>query len=251
MKIIVSKLIVYAIHKETGVAGYHSIDSIDSNDYMIKKISGTQQRKMLNEGIPIPEWFSFPEVIDELTREFAMLNDKGLCLYFVGLSGCGKTTIVNALMTRLKEKSLPMKITYLDGDIVRTHLSKGLGFNKKDRSINTRRIGYVASEVVKHGGLCMVANIAPYQADRDFNKDIISSQGEYFQIWVNTSLEICEERDCKGLYKMAREGKIKEFTGISDPFEEPTDSDMIIDGSMDLDYLVDMIIEELEKRELL
>ena len=154
-------------------------------------------------------------------------------------------------MTRLKEKSLPMKMTYLDGDIVKTHLSKGLGFNKTDRSINIRRIGYVASEVVKHGGLCMVANIAPYQADRDFNKDMISNQGDYFQIWVNTSLEVCEERDCKGLYKMAREGIIKEFTGISDPFEEPTDSDMIIDGSMDLDYLVDKILKELEDRKLL
>ena len=251
MELVVSKLIVYAIHKKTGVAGYHSIDSIDSNDYIIKKISGTQQRQMLNEGIPIPQWFSFPEVIDELTKEFAVKNKKGLCLYFVGLSGCGKTTIANALMTRLKEKSLPMKMTYLDGDIVRTHLSKGLGFNKTDRSINIRRIGYVASEVVKHGGLCMVANIAPYQADRDFNKDMISNQGDYFQIWVNTSLEICEERDCKGLYKMAREGKIKEFTGISDPFEEPTDSDMIIDGSMDLDYLVNMILKELEDKKLL
>ena len=97
----------------------------------------------------------------------------------------------------------------------------------------------------------MVANIAPYQADRDFNKDMISNQGDYFQIWVNTSLEVCEERDCKGLYKMAREGIIKEFTGISDPFEEPTDSDMIIDGSMDLDYLVDKILKELEDRKLL
>lgn len=251
MEIIVSKLIVYAINKKTKVAGYHAIDSINEDDYEIKKISGTQQRKMLNDGIPIPEWFSFPEVIDELTKEFKVKNKKGLCLYFVGLSGCGKTTIANALMTRLKEKSLSMKMTYLDGDIVRTHLSKGLGFNKTDRSINIRRIGYVASEVVKHGGLCMVANIAPYQSDRDFNKNMISNQGDYFQIWVNTPLEVCEERDCKGLYRMAREGKIKEFTGISDPFEEPFDSDMIIDGSMNLDYLVDTIIKELEDRDLL
>ena len=127
------------------------------------------------------------------------------------------------------EEDPSREITILDGDIVRHNLSKGLGFSKEDRSINVRRIGYVASEIVKHNGIVMCANIAPYQADREYNKNLIESLGgKYVEIWVDTPLEVCEERDVKGLYKLAREGKIKEFTGISDPFEEPVNANFRI-----------------------
>ena len=106
-----------------------------------------------------------------------------------------------------------------------------------------KRIGYLASEIVKHGGICIVANIAPYTEDRLYNKNLISQFGKYVQVYVNTSLEICEERDCKGLYQMARNGQIKNFTGISDPFEEPSESDLILDGDNDLNHNVDLVIK--------
>lgn len=244
IKVIVSKLIVYAINKETNKGIYLPIDKIDKDEYEIKQISGTQQREMLNNGDKIPEWFSFPKVIDELKKEFKPLYERGLCIYLVGLSGSGKTTLANALIGKLKEK-LRKKITYLDGDIVRTHLSKGLGFNRNDRSTNVRRIGYVASQVVRHDGVCVVANIAPYQDDREFNRNIIENEGNYFQIWVNTPLDKCEKRDAKGLYKLARQGKIKEFTGISDPFETPSESELIVDGDEKLNKLVDIIFKQL------
>ena len=145
---------------------------------------------------------------------------EGLCIYFVGLSGSGKSTIANYLINKIYELS-SSRITYLDGDIVRRHLSKGLGFSKEDRSMNVRRIGYVCSEVVKHGGIVIAANIAPYEDDRDYNRKIISEYGNYVEVYVNTHLDNCISRDVKGLYKLAIEGKIKQFTGISDPFEEP------------------------------
>lgn len=133
------------------------------------------------------------------------------------------------LKAKLEEIYPHRQVTLLDADIIRTHLSKGLGFTKEDRSLNVRRIGYVASEIVKHGGLVVVANIAPYIEDRIYNRDLISQFGDYIQIFVNTPLEECERRDVKGLYKSARAGSIKQFTGISDPFEEPTESEIMLD----------------------
>ena len=211
---IVSKMIVYNVTKKI----YQPMDEIDENDETLF-LSGTEVRRRIRQNEEIPDWFSFPEIVELLRKSN---KKKGICYYFVGLSGSGKTTYANILKTKLLEKDHSLTITILDGDIVRQNLSKGLGFSKEDRSTNVRRIGYVASEIVKHGGVVICANIAPYEDDRKFNKELIESTGsEYKEIWVNTSLEVCERRDVKGLYKLAREGKIEKFTGISDPFEEP------------------------------
>jgi sulfate adenylyltransferase len=245
-----SQMIVYCLNKETNEGRYCTVNDKKENE-MVMNISGTQQRELLNNGGEIPEWFSYPEVVKILREEFPLLNQRGLCIYLVGLSGSGKTTLAQALIQKFKELLPTRKVTYLDGDIVRTHLSKGLGFSKEDRSTNIRRIGYVSSEVVKHNGLCLVANIAPFIEDRKYNKNLISKNGNYFQIWVNTTLEECEKRDVKGLYKLAREGKIKQFTGISDPFEEPNESDLIIDGNQDINNLIDLIISNLKEKKYL
>ena len=146
-------------------------------------------------------------------------------------------------MIKIKEKFPGKEVTILDGDIVRQNLSKGLGFTKEDRSINVRRIGYVASEIVKHGGIVICANIAPYNEDRLYNREIISKYGEYKEIWMNTDLDLCEERDVKGLYKLAREGKMKQFTGISDPFETPTNADIIINNNIEN---IEMIFDNMK-----
>ena len=168
IQVITSKLIAYALPKgeKNEMKGvYKPIDEIDETKYDVMKISGTQQRKMLQDGEDIPQWFSFPAVIDELSNTFN--KDKGFCLYFVGLSGSGKSTIANFLMSKLRER-IYKQITYLDGDIVRLHLSKGLGFTPEDRSLNVRRIGFVAAEVVKHNGIAVTANIAPFEEDRKY-----------------------------------------------------------------------------------
>ena len=193
----------------------------------MQTISGTKFRAMLESGSNIPSWYSYPEVIKTLQQFYQ--RPRGVCYYFVGLSGSGKSTMAEILKAKLEEIYPHRQVTLLDADIIRTHLSKGLGFTKEDRSLNVRRIGYVASEIVKHGGLVVVANIAPYREDRIYNRDLISQFGDYIQIFVNTPLEECERRDVKGLYKAARAGSIKQFTGISDPFEEPTESEIMLD----------------------
>ena len=208
-------------------------------------ISGTQQRAMLTKNLPVPEWFTFPKVYEILKKEYAALSKQGLCLYFVGLSGSGKSTLACAIIDKLRELIPERKITLLDADMIRLHLSKGLGFSKEDRSSNVRRIGYVASEIVKHGGICVVANIAPYVDDRKFNRNLISQYGNYTEIYVNTTLDVCEHRDCKGLYKLARAGKIKQFTGIDDPFEEPKNAELILNGNDIIDDNIDIIIKKI------
>ena len=249
IEIITSKFIVYAIHKETGEGIYKSIDQIDNNKYDVQMISGTKQREMLNNNEKIPDWFTFPEIRTELEKSYVPKNKKGLCLYLYGLSGSGKTTIANYLITKMKEIQY-RNITYLDGDVVRNHLSKGLTFSKEDRSTNVRRIGYVSMEVVKHGGISIVANIAPYEDDRQYNKNLISQYGHYVEIFVDTSLETCENRDVKGLYKLAREGKIKQFTGISDPFEIGN-SDIVIKENNTIKENIELIIEYLKTNNLI
>ena len=216
IQILASEEVVYCEdtdeYKEISQASNHSI----------KNISGTQFRSMLETNTQVPSWYSYSGVIDTL-QEFYQ-RPKGTCYYFVGLSGSGKSTLAEILKAHLEEKYPHRPVTLLDADIIRTHLSKGLGFTKEDRSLNVRRIGYVASEIVKHGGLVIVANIAPYEEDRAFNKKMISQWGDYVQIYVNTPIEECEKRDVKGLYKAARAGTLTQFTGISDPFDVPTDS---------------------------
>ena len=252
INVITSKLIVYALHKKekNEMKGkYLSIDDVDTKNYNVKKISGTQQRDMLAKGEEIPLWFSFPAVIKILKETFKGNKEKGFCLYFVGLSGCGKSTIANFTIAKLQELT-NKTITYLDGDIVRLHLSQGLGFTNEDRSINIRRIGFVASEVVKHGGVAVAANIAPFENDRQFNRDVIDANGEYIEIFVNSSISTCEERDVKGLYKLARDGIIKEFTGITSPFEFPRKCELILDGAEEIEKNVTNIINYLKEKQL-
>mgnify|MGYP000058924048 FL=1 len=253
IEVITSKLIVYALpkgEKDEMKGKYLPIDEVDDKKYDVKTISGTQQRNMLAKGEPIPTWFSFPKVIKILESTFKGTQQKGFCLYFVGLSGSGKSTIANFIISKLQELT-NRTITYLDGDIVRLHLSQGLGFSEKDRSINIQRIGYVASEVVKHGGVAIAANIAPFEKDRIVNRDIINANGEYIEVFVKTSLDTCEQRDVKGLYKLARKGVIKEFTGISSPFDEPKNCELTLNGGADMEESINRIIDYLKSKELI
>jgi sulfate adenylyltransferase len=253
IQVITSKLIVYALpkgEKDEMKGKYLAIDGVDDDTMDVKTISGTQQREMLAKGQQIPEWFTFPKVSKILKDTFKGTKQKGFCLYFVGLSGCGKSTIANFTIAKLQELT-NRTITYLDGDIVRLHLSLGLGFSPKDRSINIRRIGFVSSEVVKHGGVAIAANIAPFENDRLANRDLISENGEYIEIFVNSPISTCEKRDVKGLYKLARDGVIKEFTGISSPFELPSKCELILDGLLPLEQNVDNIVKYLRGKELI
>jgi len=232
-------------------SSYKTIDNLDNNeDY--QTISGTELRNILDQGNEIPNWFSYPEVAEELKRSRPALNKRGFTIFFTGLSGSGKSTLANGLLIKLLEEG-NRPVTLLDGDIVRTHLSSELGFSKEHRSLNVQRIGFVASEITKNGGIAICAPIAPYEQDRNINKELISKVGGYVEVYVNTSLEKCEQRDSKGLYKLAREGKIKEFTGISDPYEEPRSPDVLInsDGSKSPEELVDQIFQKLFDMEFL
>ena len=204
---------------------YRPVDTIAPGEATLG-ISGTELRRRLVTGDDIPEWFSYPEVIEELRHRHPPSNRRGFTVFLTGLSGSGKSTIANALQARLLElQSRP--VTLLDGDVVRTNLSKGLGFSKTDRSVNVRRIGYVASEITKHRGVAICAPIAPYREDRHFNRDRIQDHGGYLEVFVNAPLDVCERRDVKGLYAKARAGLIAEFTGVSDPYEAPEHADVV------------------------
>ena len=246
ISVIVSKAIMYV----NELKEYRPADEIEEGQ-TTQHISGTEQRKLLREGKPIPEWFSFPEVVNELKQIYKPNYKKGICFYLIGLSGSGKSMMASVLNDKLRSIYSKKNITVLDGDVIRTHLSKGLGFSREDRSQNIKRIGYVASEIVKHGGIVICSNIAPFEEDRKYNRKLISEYGGYIEIHISTSLNKCEERDCKGLYKMARDGKILDFTGISSPFEEPIDCDIVIESNdtKDLDTNIDKIVSYLEENE--
>ena len=217
----------------------------------ILDISGTELRRRLREGLDIPDWFSFPEVVKELRRTMPPRNKQGFTVFFTGLSGSGKSTIANALMVKLMETG-DRPVTLLDGDIVRKHLSSELGFSKEHRDINIRRIGYVASEITKNGGIAICAPIAPYTATRRAVRELIEGLGAFVEIHVATSLEECERRDRKGLYKLAREGKIKEFTGISDPYEEPQTPELRVETeNTEVDYCAQQVLLKLESMGLI
>ena len=191
-------------------------------------ISGTELRERLNEGRDIPAWFTYPEVVKELRRSYPPRHKQGVTIFFTGLSGSGKSTIANALITKFLETG-GRPVTLLDGDLVRKNLSCELGFSKEHRDINIRRIGYVASEITKNGGIAVCAPIAPYEATRKAVRQMIEPFGGFILVHVATSIEVCEQRDRKGLYAKARAGIVKEFTGISDPYEAPTDAEVVID----------------------
>jgi sulfate adenylyltransferase len=217
------QLMVYAENR----AEYIPIDEKTESDRVLN-ISGTDLRHRLQEGLEIPEWFSFPDVVAELRRTHPPRHKQGFTVFFTGLSGSGKSTIANALMVKLMEMG-GRPVSLLDGDIVRKNLSSELGFSKEHRDLNIRRIGYVASEITKNGGIAICAPIAPYTATRRAVREAILPVGGFVEIHVSTSVEVCEQRDRKGLYALARAGKIKEFTGISDPYEVPENAEMVID----------------------
>ncbi|WP_018938984.1 MULTISPECIES: bifunctional sulfate adenylyltransferase/adenylylsulfate kinase [unclassified Thioalkalivibrio] len=185
-------------------------------------------RRRLREGLEIPEWFSYPEVVQELRRTFPPRHRQGFTVFFTGLSGSGKSTMANALGVKLMELG-GRAVTLLDGDIVRKELSSELGFSKEHRDINVQRIGYVASEITKNGGCAICAPIAPYTDMRRRVRERIEQHGGFLEVHVATPLETCEARDRKGLYAKARAGLIKEFTGIDDPYQEPEHPELRID----------------------
>jgi sulfate adenylyltransferase len=193
----------------------------------VLNISGTELRQRLNEGRDIPTWFTYPEVVQELRRSYPPRHKQGVTIFFTGLSGSGKSTIANVLLTKFLEAG-GRPVTLLDGDLVRKHLSSELGFSKEHRDINIRRIGYVASEITKNGGIAICAPIAPYDAVRKQVRAMIEPLGGFILVHISTPLETCEQRDRKGLYAKARAGIVKEFTGISDPYEEPKDAEVVI-----------------------
>ena len=210
-------------------------------------LSGTDLRDRLATGRDIPEWFTYPEVATELRRTHPPRARQGFTIFFTGLSGSGKSTIANALLVKLLEMG-GRPVTMLDGDLVRKHLSSELGFSKEHRDINIRRIGYVASEITKSGGIAICAPIAPYDATRKAVRAMVEPGGGFVLVHVTTPLEVCEERDRKGLYAKARAGLIPEFTGISDPYEAPADAEMDIDTALlSPDEAANQIILYLER----
>jgi len=193
-------------------------------------ISGTELRRRLNEGREIPSWFTFPDVARELQRSYPPRHKQGFTVFFTGLSGSGKSTIANVLRVKFLEMG-GRPVTLLDGDIVRKHLSSELGFSREHRDINIRRIGFVASEITKNGGIALCAPIAPYDAIRKEVRAMIQPHGGFILVHLSTPLETCEGRDRKGLYAKARAGILQQFTGVSDPYETPADAEVVIDTS--------------------
>jgi len=209
---------------------YSPVDDLEEGTKTLS-ISGTDLRDRLAEGREIPEWFTFPRVADELRQTHPPRSRQGFTVFFTGLSGSGKSTVANVLQVKLLEMG-GRPVTLLDGDIVRRNLSSELGFSKEHRDLNIQRIGYVASEITKNGGIAICAPIAPYDEVRRIVRSMIEPYGGFSLVHVSTPLEVCEQRDRKGLYAKARAGIIKGFTGISDPYEAPTDAEVVIDTSM-------------------
>ncbi len=231
-------------------AQYEPRDEVEPGATILD-ISGTELRRRLAEGLEIPEWFSFPAVVAELRRTRPPRAAQGFTVFFTGFSGSGKSTIANALMVKLMEMG-GRPVTLLDGDVVRKHLSSELGFSKEHRDINIMRIGYVASEITKNGGIAICAPIAPYSATRRAVREMIEQYGAFVEVHVATAIEECERRDRKGLYKLAREGKIKEFTGISDPYEVPADPELRVETeNVDVDNCAHQVILKLESMGLI
>ncbi len=209
------------------------------------QLSGTELRRRLNTGEEIPEWFSFPEVAKILRRAYPPRSQQGFTVFFTGLSASGKSTLAQALMARLQIDT-GRDVTLLDGDVVRTNLSSELGFSKEHRDLNITRIGYVASEITRHGGIALCAPIAPYDRARKDVREKVEARGGFVLVHVSTPLQECERRDPKGLYAKARAGIVKGFTGIDDPYQTPQDAELAIDTTaIEPDEAAGRILEHL------
>ena len=236
------KLMVYVEDTDS----YLPVDEVPEGRRTLD-LSGTELRERLAAGREIPSWFTFPAVADELARSHPPRHWQGFTLLFTGLSGLGKSTIANVLLVKLLEMG-GRPVTLLDGDLVRRNLSSELGFSREHRDINIRRIGYVASEITKNGGIAICAPIAPYDEVRKQVRAMVEPLGGFLVVHVATALEVCEARDRKGLYAKARAGIIKEFTGISDPYEAPDDAEITIDAAeLTAEEAAQKIVLHLEK----
>ncbi len=243
IKMVPFKMMVYVPDEDA----YVPIDEV-AEGRETKSLSGTDLRDRLEEGREIPAWFSFPEIVDELRRTYPPRSSQGFTVLFTGLPSSGKSTLANVLMSKLLEIG-GRPVTLLDGDLVRKHLSSELTFSKEHRDLNIRRIGWVASEITKNGGIAVCAPIAPYDAVRKEMREMHKGLGGFFIVHVSTPVEVCEQRDRKGLYAKARAGIIKEFTGISDPYEIPEDAELAYDTiELSSEEAVQEIMLYLEKQ---
>ena len=217
-------------------------------DWMtVASISDTEVRRRLDAGERLPDWITFPEVADELHRTYRPRRRQGITIFFTGLSGAGKSTIVRVLQARLLELG-DRTVTVLDGDIVRKKLSSELGFSRAHRDLNVHRIGFVAAEITRHGGIAICAPIAPYDAARREVRAMVEPHGGFLLVHLATALEVCEERDRKGLYARARAGLIADLTGVSDPYEAPADAELTIDtAAVEPEQAADLILGYLEQ----
>jgi sulfate adenylyltransferase len=235
--------IVAEYSEETGISmvpqremGYHQdlkkyvvLDNVAEEQ--VATISSRELRRRLIYGEDVPTWFSYPEVVDQLQCSFPPRSKQGFTIFMTGFSGSGKSTIAKVLLVKFMEMC-DRPVTLLDGDIVRTNLSSELSFSKEHRNLNITRIGFVASEITKNGGIALCAPIAPYGESRRANRELISRYGGYVEVYVSTPLEVCEQRDRKGLYAKARAGKVKGVTGVTDPYIAPSNPELTIDTSM-------------------
>jgi len=224
---------------------YEEVDKVPAGS-RTASISGTQVREaFLNRGRLLPDWFTRPETAAILAETYPPRHRQGVCVWFTGLSAAGKSTTAEVLTVLLLEHG--RQISVLDGDVVRTHLSKGLGFSKEDRDANVRRIGFVASEIVRHGGIAVCAATSPYRATRNEVRQMVGAD-RFVEVFVDTPLEECERRDPKGIYAQARRGETTHMTGIDDPYEAPEAAELVLDtlahsaeanAHRILDYLVE------------
>jgi sulfate adenylyltransferase len=210
-------------------ARYRPLDEVPAGEEILS-ISGTEQRRLLREGRPLPGWFTPPAVAAELSRRYPPRSKQGVTVFFTGLPSAGKSTTGNVLLARLLEEGT-RSVTLLDGDLVRRHLSSELGFSREHRDLNIRRVGFVASEVTRHGGLAICAAIAPYDSVRKDVRGMVEEHGGFVLVHMSTPIEVCEARDPKGMYARARSGAVQHFTGVSDPYEVPEDAEVVIDAS--------------------
>ncbi len=237
------KMVVYVEDQDT----YFPVDEVPEGKRTLN-ISGTELRERLASGREIPGWFSFPEVAKELQRTHPPRHKQGFTVFFTGLSGAGKSTVANVLLVKFLELG-GRPVTLLDGDIVRKNLSSELGFSKEHRDINILRIGYVASEISQNGGIAICAPIAPYESVRREVRSLIESVGGFCLVHIATPLEVCEQRDRKGMYAKARAGIIKEFTGISDPYEAPPAAEVTVNTTdMSPEEAANQIMLHLERQ---